>query len=225
MSRALRIAVLLIPVVLAALAIREQRKPEAVSPIGLEWEAAEQDAPVPPGGYRSGYLEFTFWAGAALSVAIIARNWLVPVVGDFFSNALFGGGEGADDPRVKARLLAEDGNFGRALALLARASREYPDDRTIPADMARIHLEELDDASSAIQVLETALTRDWRAEDRAWLLTRLANVRHEGADDFDGARELLMRAISIAPGTREAEAARNRLLELEDLPPPAPSSS
>jgi tetratricopeptide (TPR) repeat protein len=215
----IRGAVGLMLAALVILAVDEAKKPDL--PVYSENSAAvaggEGRAAVPVGRYRNQVTLFTYLMFIAVTVGVMVLKWIVPAIGERVAEALYSHPDSAEPTALgKAAGLVAQGEYGKALAAYRKILEETPGERMAVTEMVRIHHDRLGDTDGAVAVLEEALAGRWPADDRSFLMMRLADLEATGRRNPERARELLHRVQSEFPGSRHAANAGHRLREIDE---------
>ena len=114
----------------------------------------------------------------------------------------------------EARTLFAKGDYEGAIAAFRTAAAEDPSNRLPWTEIARIQAWQLDEPAEAASTLQQALSAwDWPADDRAFLLFRLAEIQNEEMDGRGQAVATLQQVIREFPQSRHAMNAGHRLKE------------
>lgn len=151
--------------------------------------------------------------------AILFVTWVLPTIGDKMTEALVSSGEKIEETpgAVVARLVAH-GEFEEAIGELQKQSLADPHNPRPVLEIARLHLEKLDDPESALQSLQTALvSREWPAAHEATLRLRLADIFLSLAPaNFEAAKSEALRVAERFQGTPHAADAATKLREIQE---------
>lgn len=151
--------------------------------------------------------------------AILFVTWVLPTIGDKMTEALVSSGEKVRDTpgAVVARHIAE-GDYEAAIDELQKQSLADPQNPRPVLDIARLHLEKLDDPQGALQSLRTALiSREWPPVHEATLRLRLADLLVTiPPPNFEAAKTEVQGVIDRFPDTPQATDAATKLREIQE---------
>ncbi|GEM_PF-442183 len=154
-------------------------------------------------------------------VVVMAEFWLLPIIGERIGNFFFHSSEQVvRDPHADALAAVAVGDYVAAIEEYKECFRKNPDDTLALSEMVRLQCERLQDYEMAAAALEEALSREWAADDAAFLASRLADVYWTYLHDAPRARHVLNQIMEAAPETRHAANAAHRLREIEQAMPP-----
>lgn len=205
-------------------------------PTEAEWElAAEKDLIIddplsgerriegwkPEGPTESGRM----MVGIALLIVVGAYGgivfvaYLLPAVVHRFTHIFYGSDEEAEtDPMHDARALFAQGDFVAAIAAYREVAAEQPENRFPWVEISKIQHDNLENPDAAITTLREALeSHDWRVNDAAFFMFRLADMYEEDKADVATATGILQQVADTFPETRHAANATHRLRELGAL--------
>ena len=146
-----------------------------------------------------------------LFVVVVLPAWASRV-----SEGVYGSTAEVDEPAAfhEARTLIAKGDYEGAIAAFRAAAAEDPSNRLPWTEIARIQARQLDEPAEAAATLQQALSAwDWPADDRAFLLFRLAEIQNEEMDGRGQAVATLQQVIREFPQSRHAMNAGHRLKE------------
>jgi outer membrane protein assembly factor BamD (BamD/ComL family) len=133
-------------------------------------------------------------------------------IGDFFYSAP---AKVEEDAYSKAAATLSRGEYPEAVTAYKALSRDNPTDRFPVVEIAKIQIEKLHDVDGGLATLEAALQRgNWRENDEAFFIFRLAEIHQLQKNDIDRAREYLEMAKAQFPETRHYANAIHKLHEL-----------
>jgi hypothetical protein len=94
----------------------------------------------------------------------------------------------------------------------------HPENRFPWVEMAKIHRHNLENPEASIKTLREALeSYQWRMNDAAFFMFRLAELHEEDKQDLATATGILQQVVDTFPDTRHAANATHRLRELGAL--------
>jgi tetratricopeptide (TPR) repeat protein len=158
--------------------------------------------------------------GGLILVALAAGAFFVvsflTQIGDAIGNFFFNPNEAIEpNPHSGALAAVARGDYRRAITEYERVLANEPGDTLALSEIARIYCENLHEPEQAVVLLRSALGRDWKPNDTAFLSMRLAEIFSDHQHDLLQARDVLMRLIESLPGTRFAISAQRRLQEID----------
>lgn len=142
--------------------------------------------------------------------------YVMPAVVDRFTQEVLGSSEEVeDDPLREARAALAQGDYAEAISLFYDAYQTTPDDRFPIVEIARIQREKLGDSLAAVTTLKEALeSKDWRENDAAFFMFRIAEIFEHDLDNKEGAINILQQVCEEFPETRNSANATHKLREL-----------
>ncbi|MFN0128469.1 MAG: hypothetical protein ACKV19_17480 [Verrucomicrobiales bacterium] len=151
--------------------------------------------------------------------AILFVTWVLPTIGDKMTEALVSSGERVRDTpgAIVARHIA-GGDYEAAIDELQKQSLAEPQNPRPVLEIARLHLEKLDDPQGALQSLHTALiSREWPPVHEATLRLRLADLLLSiPPPNFEAAKAEVQGVVDRFPGTPQAVDAATKLREIQE---------
>ncbi|MEO1836543.1 MAG: tetratricopeptide repeat protein [Akkermansiaceae bacterium] len=150
---------------------------------------------------------------------IVFVTYLLPSVVHRFTHMFYGSNEEIEtDPMHDARALFAQGDFEGAIAAYRGVAAEQPENRFPWVEMAKIHHDNLENPEASIKTLREALeSYEWRMNDAAFFMFRLAELYEEDKQDMVTATGILQQVVDTFPDTRHAANATHRLRELGAL--------
>ncbi len=156
---------------------------------------------------------------ASVLCAILFVTWILPTLGDKVTEAMVSSGEKVRDTpgAIVARHIAQ-GDYEGAITELQKQSFAEPQNPRPVLEIARLHLEKLEDPQSALQSLQTALvSREWPALHEATLRLKLADLLASASPpDFEAAKAEVQQVIDRFPGTTQAADASALLNQIQE---------
>lgn len=151
--------------------------------------------------------------------AIIFTAYLLPDLVHRFTHMFYGSDEQAEtDPMHDARALFAQGDYPAAIEAYRHVAKEQPENRFPWVEIAKIQHDNLEDPDAAIATLREALqSHEWRVNDAAFFMFRLAEMYEVDKADQPTAIDILMQVVDTFPETRHAANATHRLRELGAL--------
>lgn len=151
--------------------------------------------------------------------AILFVTQLLPSVVHRFTHEFYGSGAVAEtDPMHDARALFAQGDFQGAIEAYRAVAQEQPENRFPWIEISKIQHDNLEDPDAAIATLRKALeSHEWRVNDAAFLMFRLAELYEVDKEDLTTAVGILQQVVDMFPETRHAANATHRLRELGAL--------
>ncbi|MEC8942508.1 MAG: tetratricopeptide repeat protein, partial [Verrucomicrobiota bacterium] len=119
------------------------------------------------------------------------------------------------DPMHDARVFLARGDYEAAIAAYRAVARTQPENRFPWVEIAKIQHDNLEDSDASIETLRTALeSREWRVNDMAFFMFRLAELYEVDKEDKPRAVSILEQVVELFPETRHSANATHRLREL-----------
>lgn len=164
-------------------------------------------------GDRVGSYMVLYMVGGAV-LALLAAVFFIPVIGDKVGQYFYSAPEPVvPDAGSKARALEAQGEFEEALQAYLKLAADNPEDRLPWVEAIRIARERLEDSPRAVELIKTALDREWEVDDAAFFLFRLAEIHELDFGDEEMAASLLRQVIETFPDTRHSANAIHKLRE------------
>lgn len=150
---------------------------------------------------------------------IVFVAYLLPAVVHRFTHMFYGSEEQAEvDPMHDARALFAQGDFDGAIEAYRAVAAEQPENRFPWIEISKIQHDNLEDPDAAIATLREALESfEWRVNDAAFLMFRLAEMYEVDKEDQATAIGILHQVVETFPDTRHSANATHRLRELGAL--------
>ncbi|MDZ4289573.1 MAG: hypothetical protein U0984_16530 [Prosthecobacter sp.] len=154
-----------------------------------------------------------------LIAGLLLVKYLLPVIGDAVSTAVFSSGEQVrPDESMKAAAKLAQGDYEGAIAEHEKALAENPKQAFVIGEIAKICNDKLGDPQRALTLLKQHLEgTEWTDDDAAFLRFRTIDIHIETLKDYDGALELLRQVIATFPNTRHSANAHHRMNEVEQI--------
>jgi len=143
-------------------------------------------------------------------------TYLLPSAVDKMSEEMYGStAEVEDDPLHDARAAFAQGDYPEAIRIYRQVFLENPTDRFPVVEIAKIQRENLSSPAVAVETLREALeAHQWRENDAAFFMFRIADIYENDLDNRDGAISILKQVGEVLPETRHAANAVHKLREL-----------
>lgn len=148
--------------------------------------------------------------------AIVFVAYLLPEVINRFTHMFYGSDEQVEvDPMHDARALFAQGDFEGAIQAYRDVASEQPENRFPWIEISKIQHDNLENADAAIATLREALeSYEWRVNDAAFFMFRLADMYEQDKQDLATATGILQQVVDTFPETRHSANATHRLREL-----------
>ena len=154
--------------------------------------------------------------GGAIFFGFLAVVYLIPMIGELSGRFIYSSGEEIQtDEDMRAAVLLAQGNYEEAIIEFQKKAEKDPGDRFPITEIAKIHLEHQNDPQKALEVLYGALEREWKADDAAFMMFKIADIQSDNLADFDGSRETLKAVVEQLPDSRHSANATHKLRELD----------
>lgn len=152
-----------------------------------------------------------------IALGVPAVAYIMPQIGDKIGDFFYSAPEMvAEDPYAKAAATLSRGDYNEALAAYRTLATDNPGDRFPVVEISKIQLDKLENVDGAIATLQSALDRgNWRENDEAFFIFRLADIYSQQKKDKERARQYLQIAIEKFPETRHSANATHKLHELD----------
>lgn len=152
--------------------------------------------------------------------AILFIVYALPMIVGKFTSELLGSEEEIveDDPMRDARALFAQGDFAGAIEAYKVVAAEQPQNRFPWIEIAKIQHDNLEDTDASLATLKTALeSHEWRVNDAAFFMFRIAEMYEKEKEDVATAIGILQQVAETFPETRHSANATHRLRELGAL--------
>ena len=151
-----------------------------------------------------------------LYAGILGVIYFLPAAVDKVSEEVYGSTAEADDDGMHdARAAFAKGEFTEAIRLYREVWEEDKANRFPIVEVAKIQHDNLESPSLAVDTLREALeSNDWRENDAAFFMFRIADIYENDLEQHDGAIQILKQVIEELPGSRHAANATHKLREL-----------
>ena len=148
--------------------------------------------------------------------AIFFGFYILPKAVHRFTHMFYGSAEEVEaDPMHDARAFFARGDYEGAIAGYRAVALAQPENRFPWVEIAKIQHENLEDLDASIETLRTALeSREWRVNDTAFFMFRLADLYENEKDDKPQSVSILHQVVELFPETRHSANATHRLREL-----------
>ena len=152
----------------------------------------------------------------ATYAAILFGVYVLPNVVHRFTHMFYGSAEEMEaDPMHDARAFVAQGDYEGAIAAYRAVTLAQPENRFPWVEIAKIQHDNLEDPDASIETLRTALeSHEWRVNDTAFFMFRLAELYEEVKDDKPQSVSILEQVVELFPETRHSANATHRLREL-----------
>ena len=186
-------------------------------PLTGEWVIKGREEGIDQGGGM--ILKIGMLVALAAYSAVVFIVYILPVVVGRFTVEMLGSEDQVEaDPMHDAHALHAQGDFPGAIEAYREVAAEQPANRLPWIEIAKIQRENLEDPHSAITTLRNALeSYDWRVNDAAFFMFRLAEMYEQDVQDQVTAIEILQQVVELFPETRHSANATHRLRELGAL--------
>ena len=152
----------------------------------------------------------------ATYAAIVFGFFMLPTLVHRFTHMFYGSSEEVEfDPMHDARVFLARGDYEAAIAAYRAVARTQPENRFPWVEIAKIQHDNLEDSDASIETLRTALeSREWRVNDMAFFMFRLADLYEVDKEDKPRSVSILEQVVELFPETRHSANATHRLREL-----------
>jgi len=152
----------------------------------------------------------------ATYAAIVFGVYMLPNLVHRFTHMFYGSAEEVEvDPMHDARVFLARGDYEAAIAAYRAVALAQPENRFPWIEIAKIQHDKLEDPDASIGTLRTALeSREWRVNDMAFFMFRLAELYEVDKEDKPRSVSILEQVVELFPETRHSANATHRLREL-----------
>lgn len=146
-------------------------------------------------------------------VGIVFVIHVLPAIAHRFTHAVYDSAEMVEkDPMHDARAKVAQGDWEGAIEAFRAAAAAEPLNRLPYVEIAKIQLEQLEDAPAAIHTLRHAIEgQEWQENDAAYLMFRLAEIYDAHQQDRGSAASIMQQVMEQFPETRHSANARQKL--------------
>jgi tetratricopeptide (TPR) repeat protein len=146
-------------------------------------------------------------------VGIVFVIHVLPAIAHRFTHAVYDSAEMVErDPMHDARAKVAQGDWEGAIEAFQAAAAADPLNRLPHVEIAKIQLEQLEDAPSAVRTLRHAIEdQEWQENDAAYLMFRLAEIYDAHLADRHSAGSIMQQVMEQFPETRHSANARQKL--------------
>ncbi|MDB4354196.1 hypothetical protein N9Z02_02720 [Akkermansiaceae bacterium] len=143
-------------------------------------------------------------------------TYVLPAFVDKMSEEMYGSSaEVEDDPLHDARAAVAQGDYPEAIRIYRQVFLQNPADRFPVVEIAKLQRENLHSPAVAVETLREALeSNDWRENDAAFFMFRIADIYENDLENHEGAIGILKQVQEVLPETRHAANATHKLREL-----------
>ena len=207
--------------------------PEAVGePTKADWAKAEQEDKVIENEFGDpaieGWGDDKMSQGGRMMIGIVILvvlagyggiifvAYILPSFVNRMTHEMYGSTEAVEnDPMHDARSLFAQGDFHGAIEAYKTVAAEQPENRFPWVEIAKIQHDNLEDPEASIKTIKDALeSHEWRVNDAAFFMFRLAELYEVDMEDQATAINILMQVADMFPETRHSANATHRLREL-----------
>ena len=151
-----------------------------------------------------------------LYAGILGVIYFLPAAVDRVSEEVYGSTEEVDEDGMHdARAAFAKGEFTEAIRLYREVWQQDKANRFPIVEVAKIQHDNLDSPSLAVDTLKEALeSNDWRENDAAFFMFRIADIYEQDLEQHEGAIQILRQVIEELPRSRHAANATHKLREL-----------
>jgi len=151
-----------------------------------------------------------------LYAGILGVIYFLPAAVEKVSEEVYGSTEEVDEDGMHdARAAFAKGEFTEAIRLYREFWEEDKSNRFPIVEIAKIQHDNLESPSLAVDTLKEALeSNDWRENDAAFFMFRIADIYENDLEQHEGAIRILRQVIEELPGSRHAANATHKLREL-----------
>jgi len=151
-----------------------------------------------------------------LYAGILGVIYFLPAAAEKVSEEVYGSTEEIDEDGMHdARAAFATGEYTEAIRLYREVWEQDKANRFPIVEVAKIQHDNLESPSLAVDTLREALeSNDWRENDAAFFMFRIADIYEHGLEQHEGAIQILRQVIEELPGGRHAANATHKLREL-----------
>jgi hypothetical protein len=148
-------------------------------------------------------------------VGIVFVIHVLPAIAHRFTHAVYDSAEMVEkDPMHDARAKVAQGDWEGAIDAFRAAAAGDPLNRLPYVEIAKIQLDQLEDAPAAVETLRRAIEgQEWQENDAAYLMFRLAEIYAANLEDRGSAAAILQQVVDQFPESRHSANARHKLRE------------
>lgn len=152
-------------------------------------------------------------------IGFLIMTYVLPSLVDKMSEEMYGStAEVEDDPLHDARASYAQGDYPEAIRNYRQVFMENPDDRFPMVEIAKIQRENLNSPAVAVETLREVLeSREWRENDAAFFMFRIADIYENDLDQHEECVTILKQVIQTLPETRHSANATHKLRELGEI--------
>lgn len=146
---------------------------------------------------------------------IVFVTMVLPLLAQKVTHAVYDSGEMVEqDVMHDARVLVAQGQWAEAIAAFRDAAAQDPMNRLPWVEIAKIQKVHLEDPFAAIQTFREAIeSHEWKENDAAFMMFRLAELYDEDAQDRSAAVTIMEQVMEQFPESRHSANARHKLHE------------
>ena len=151
-----------------------------------------------------------------LYAGILGVTYFLPAAVEKVSEEVYGSTEEIDEDGMHdARAAFAKGEYTEAIRLYREVWERDKANRFPIVEVAKIQHDNLESPSLAVDTLREALeSNDWRENDAAFFMFRIADIYEHDLEQHEGAIQILRQVIEELPGGRHAANATHKLREL-----------
>ncbi|NNC89479.1 MAG: tetratricopeptide repeat protein [Akkermansiaceae bacterium] len=151
--------------------------------------------------------------------AVIFIVYGLPAIVHRFTHMIYDSGEEIEEDEMHdARALLAQGDFEGAIEAYRGVAIEQPENRFPWLEIAKIQHDKLEDVDGSIATLTEALeSHEWRVNDAAFFMFRIAELYEKDKKDQATAIGILQQVVEMFPETRHSANATHRLRELHAI--------
>lgn len=217
----IHLCILLVLVCFTVLKYSSAKKAQEAPPVAQEQaydEDYDEDYDIAPAGDDG--TDVMLATAFPLILTMIYAGFLVityvlPSAVDKMSEEMYGStAEVEDDPLHDARAAFAQGDYLEAIRIYRQVFMEDPSNRFPMVEIAKIQRDNLSNPAVAVETLREALqAHEWRENDAAFFMFRIADIYENDLDNHEGAISMLKQVQEVLPETRHAANATHKLRE------------